>query len=391
MTGGLDAEFVLPTGTVAFLLTDVEGSTQLWASEPDHMQRAIERHRAILEDAISARGGVCPPAQGEGDSVVAAFARPSDAVLATRDAQRALVSEPWSTSRPVRVRMAVHAGEARFVDDGNYAGQAIIRTAQLRAIAHGGQVLVSAAVRDLTIDQLGVEVDLVDLGEHRLRNLARPEHVYQLAGAGLLDGFASLRSLDAHPNNLPVQLSTFVGRGAEIDAVARLVESSRLVTITGAGGAGKTRLAQRVAAEVLDGFADGTWWVELAELRDTATLPATIASAVGSQGSVGDDTVDALVDRLVDRDVLVVLDNCEHVISGVAHLVDRLLRRASGVTVLTTSREPLELDGEVTWRIPPLSVPAAGGEPLAVTALSQFDSVQLFLDRARARRVRTSG
>lgn len=384
---GAGTEFALPSGTVAFLLTDVEGSTRLWEAEPDLMHAAMERHRAILDEAISAHGGVCPPAQGEGDSMVAAFARPSDAVLAARDAQRGLVSESWPTSTPLRVRMAVHAGEARFADDGNYAGQAIIRTARLRAIAHGGQVVVSAAARDLTVDHLGEEVELLDLGEHRLRDLARPERVYQLTGPDLLVDFPALLSLDAHPNNLPVQLSTFIGRLAEIDDVARLVSGSRLVTITGPGGAGKTRLAQRVAAEALAGFADGAWWVELAEIRDPAIVAATIATAVGVKADVGEDAVDALADRLAGRRLLVVLDNCEHVIDSVARIVDRLLRRAADVSVLATSREALAVDGEVTWRIPPLSVPAPGvqsGRP--VSALSQYDSVQLFLDRARSAR-----
>jgi predicted ATPase/class 3 adenylate cyclase/DNA-binding CsgD family transcriptional regulator len=380
-------DFALPSGTVAFLLTDVEGSTRLWETEPEQMSRAMERHRAILDEAVAARGGVCPPAQGEGDSIVAAFARPSDAVLAARDAQCALVAEAWPTAQPVQVRMAVHAGEARFADDGNYAGQAIIRTARLRAIAHGGQVLVSAAARDLTIDHLGDEVQLLDMGEHRLRDLARPERVYQLLGRGMLDNFPPLLSLDSHPNNLPLQLSSFVGRLVEIDDVTRLVLGNRLVTVTGSGGAGKTRLAQRVAAEALVNFADGAWWVELADVRDPAILAPTIASAVGLKADVGESAVDELANRLTGRRLLLVLDNCEHLIDPVARLVDRLLRRAAGVSVLATSREPLAVDGEVTWRIPPLSVPAPSGDARRpVSALSQYDSVSLFLDRARGAR-----
>ena len=387
MAGAGLTEFALPSGTVAFLLTDVEGSTRLWEAQPEEMGSAMERHRMILDEAVAAHGGVCPPAQGEGDSIVAAFARPSDAVLAARDAQCALVAEPWPTQQPLRVRMAVHAGEARFADDGNYAGQAIIRTARLRAIAHGGQVLVSAAARDLTIDHLGDQVQLQDLGDHRLRDLARPERVYQLVGGGMLNEFPALMSLDSHPNNLPVQLSSFIGRLVEIEDVTRLVSGNRLVTITGSGGAGKTRLAQRVAAEALADFADGAWWVELAEVRDRGILVATIAAALGLQTDVSEGAVDELAARLSDRRLLIVLDNCEHVIDPIARLVDRLLRRAPGVSVLATSREPLTVDGEVTWRIPPLSVPVPNsdaGRP--VSALSQYDSVSLFLDRARGAR-----
>ncbi|MDP1807450.1 MAG: hypothetical protein Q8K72_19895, partial [Acidimicrobiales bacterium] len=384
MTGPDEAGgFALPAGTVAFLLTDVEGSTRAWEAEPDAMAAAMDRHNAILDAAVSAHGGVCPPAQGEGDSIVAAFARPSDAVLAARDAQVALVAEAWPTSVPLRVRMAVHAGEARFIDDGNYAGQAIIRTARLRAITHGGQVLVSAPARDLTVDHLGDAVAFRDLGEHRLRDLARPERVYQLEGTGLLDAFAPLQSLDAHPHNLPVQLSTFIGRVAEIATVAGLLGSNRLVTVAGAGGGGKTRLAQHVAAEVLERFADGVWWVELAEIADPAVIAATISTAVGVKGEIGDGALDALAERLGDRRSLLVLDNCEHLVAPVAALVDHVLRRCPGIVVLATSREPLEVAGEIAWRIPPLGIPTENGRT-PIGALPQFDSVRLFVERARA-------
>lgn len=276
--------FVLPTGTVAFLLTDVEGSTRAWESEPDAMAEAMSRHDAILDEAVSARGGVRPLAQGEGDSIVAAFPRASDAVLAALDAQRALVTAPWPTTSPLRVRMAVHAGEARTLDDGTYAGQAIIRTARLRGIAHGGQVLVSQPAHDLTVDHLGDQVRLIDLGEHRLRDLARPERVFQLAGPGLLDGFEPLSSLDAHRHNLPVQLSTFIGRMDEITTVARLLETERLVTIVGVGGAGKTRLAQQVAAEVVGRHVDGLggWSWPRSATRTSSSRPSPGPSAYGA-------------------------------------------------------------------------------------------------------------
>lgn len=381
-----DAErFALPTGTVAFLLTDVEGSTLRWEAEPDQMAAAMDRHNALLDEVVSAHGGVCPPAQGEGDSIVAAFPRASDAVLAAVAAQRLLADQAWPTSPPLLVRMAVHAGEARFVDDGNYAGHAIIRTARLRAIAQGGQVLVSASAHDLTVDQLGDAVGFRDLGEHRLRDLARPERVWQLVGDGLIDEFEPLQSLDAHPHNLPVQLSTFVGRSEEIATVARLVGTERLVTVTGAGGAGKTRLAQRVAADVLDTLDAGAWWVELAELTDVDQVPGAIARATGVKAEVGDDELDALVERLAGKRLLV-LDNCEHIVAGVAALVDLLLRRCPDLRLLATSREPLGVDGELTWRIPPLGVPPTGdggGGAAAVAALQHYDAVRLFVDRAQ--------
>lgn len=380
---GDGAAFALPTGTVAFLLTDIEGSTRAWEAEPDAMAAALDRHNQILDAAVSAYGGVCPPAQGEGDSIVAAFARASDAVLAATQAHVALHAEAWPTASPIRVRMAIHAGEARFVDDGNYAGHAIIRTARLRGVAQGGQVLVSASAHDLTVDQLGDAVAFRDLGEHRLKDLARPERVWQLTGPGLLDDFEPLRSLDAHPHNLPVELSTYVGRVEEARTLVRLMATERLVTITGAGGAGKTRLAQRVAAELLESLAAGAWWIELAPLTELGQIPGAIARATGTKGEVGEEAIDALVERLAGPRLLV-LDNCEHLVAGVAELVDVLLRRCPDLRVLATSREPLAVDGELAWRIPPLGVPPTANETTSsIEVLRQYDAVRLFLDRAQ--------
>jgi class 3 adenylate cyclase len=243
--------FMLPAGTVTFLLTDIVSSTRLWELDVEAMQAAVTRYYEILDIAVSAHGGVRPLEQGEGDSVVAAFARASDAVLAALDAQLGLRAESWPTVEPVLVRMAVHTGEARLRDSNNYAGPAIIRTARLRSIAHGGQVVVSSATRDLTIDGLGDEMALADLGSHRLKDLGRPERVYQLVHPRLPARFPPLRSVDAVPNNLPTQLSTFIGRVAETLSVVELVEGNRLVTVTGSGGSGKSRLAQRVAVELL--------------------------------------------------------------------------------------------------------------------------------------------
>ena len=375
--------FVLPTGTVAFLLTDVEASTQKWEAEPDAMADAMERHEAILDAAVSAHGGVRPAAQGEGDSIVAAFSRGSDAVLAAAEAQRALTAQPWPTSTPLLVRMAVHAGEARTATDGNYAGQAIIRTARLRGIANGGQILVSEPARDLVVDHLGDRMTLVDLGEHRLRDLARPERVFQVTGSGLSEDFPPLKSLDALRHNLPVQLSSFVGRVDEVATVADLIGANRLVTIVGGGGSGKTRLALQVAAELADRSQDGTWWVELADVRDPDLVVGTIASAIGVRSEMGAGAADAFAHVLEELDMLLVLDNCEHLVGAVAQAVGTLLRGCPHVHVLATSREPLELPGEIAWRIPAMTCPAPDAAPLALAALSQFDSVRLFLDRAQ--------
>ena len=373
--------FALPAGTVTFLLTDVESSTKMWELESAAMADAIARHYELLDAAISSHGGVRPLEQGEGDSVVAAFSRASDAVLAALDAQRALFEEPWPTPSPLKVRMAVHTGEARLRDERNYAGQAVIRTARLRAIAHGGQVVISSAARDLVIDHLGDDVTLVDLGVHRLKDLARPEHVWQLAHADLSADFPPLRSLDAVPNNLPVTLSSFIGRFDDIVTVVGLLVDNRLITLTGSGGAGKTRLAQQVAAEVAERYPDGVWWVDLVGLTNPALVPSAISRATMVPEDPGDPLV-GIAERLSEKSMLLVLDNCEHLLDGCADVAAALLASCSDVTVLATSRAPLNVPGELSWRVPPLALPArdAGHEPVAV--LSQYDAVRLFADRA---------
>ena len=377
------AAFSLPVGTVAFLLTDVEGSTLSWEAEPVEMTDAIARHYEVLDRVVTAHRGVRPQEQGEGDSIVAAFSRASDAVLAAWDAQRALAIEVWPTSRPLRVRMAVHAGEAQFRGALNYAGAAITRTARLRAIGHGGQVLVSQAARDLSLDQLGDQVTFVDLGSHRLKDLARPEHVWQLGGEGLSDTFPSLRSLDAVPNNLPSMSSSFVGRVADVATVLRLVRSERLVSVTGSGGAGKTRLALAVAAEAIDQFGDGVWWVELAARQRGDAVAAAIGEVIGVVDDASVEPTQRLCRCVGAGAPLLVLDNAEHLVDDVARLVHELLARCPHVVVLVTSRRALEVPGEVTWRVPPLTLPSSSDVPVEIIALSQFDAVHLFLDRAR--------
>lgn len=375
----------LPAGTVSFLLTDIEGSTQKWQLASDAMASAVARHYEILDAAIAAHGGVRPEEQGEGDSIVAAFSRASDAVSAALDAQRALQSEPWPTLTPIAVRMAIHTGEARLRDEANYIGMAIIRTARLRSLARGGQVLVSAASRDLALDQLGDQISLKDLGEHRLKDLARPERVYQLAHPELSDNFGPLRSLDATPNNLPVRLSTFIGRVDELSTLANLIATQRMVTITGSGGAGKTRLALQAAAEQVDRFADGVWWIELAPLADARDIEIELASLLEVKLEPDRPAAQSIAQRLGDDAALLVFDNCEHVVDAAAELIDTLLQRCPNVAVLATSRGLLDLPGEITWRVPPLALPKVGAV-IPVDRLGQFDAVRLFLDRARRAR-----
>jgi predicted ATPase/DNA-binding CsgD family transcriptional regulator len=370
----------LPDGTVTFLLTDVESSTAGWESDADAMAAAIGRHYALLDEAVATHDGVRPVEQGEGDSIVAAFARASDAVLAALDAQRALTTEAWPTPGPLRVRMAIHTGEGRLRDEGNYAGHAIIRAARLRAIAHGGQIVLSSTTRDLVLDDLAEDLGLVDLGLHRLKDLERPEHVWQLLHPELPADFPPLRSLSTVPNNLPVALSSFIGRFDAIDTVARLVYDNRLVTLTGPGGAGKTRLAQQVAAETLDAFPDGVWWVDLADVRDPELVPSAISRAAMLPEDPA-DRLGGLLRRLGPHRSLVVVDNCEHLVDACADVTTSILAASAGVAVLATSRAPLSVPGEISWQVPPMSVPT-GGTPTDLGTATRSDAVRLFADRA---------
>ncbi|HUP74659.1 MAG TPA: LuxR C-terminal-related transcriptional regulator [Acidimicrobiales bacterium] len=381
----IGAHLHLPAGTVTFLLTDIDGSTSLWEAEPTEMAASVARHYEIIDAVVAAAGGVRPVEQGDGESAVAAFGRPSDAIAAAAAMQQALHVEPWPTSQPLRVRVAIHTGEARLRNAGNYMGEAIIRTARLRAVAHGGQVLVSAPAHAVAVDRVGTQFAFRDLGVHRLKDLARPEHVFQLCGPGLEEDFPELRSLDRHLNNLPMQLSPFIGRADEITTVAKLLAQHRLVTLCGSGGVGKTRLAQQVAAEEIEQYPDGVWWAELAELTEPASVGPTLAQVMGLADRADSDVWEALARLIGDRSMLVVLDNCEHVVEEVATGVDRLLRACAGLTVLATSRASLDVPGELTWRVPPLRLPDEH-ERVTLDALAQSDAMSLFADRAaRAR------
>lgn len=373
--------FALPAGTVTFLLTDIEGSTRLWETARDAMPRAVARHYEILDEAIARHGGARPVEQGEGDSVVAAFTRAADALAAALEAQRALLREEWPEGTELRVRMALHTGDARLRDEGNYFGAAVNRCARLRAIAHGGHVLLSRATHELVEDGLPDGVELVDLGVHRLRDLGRPEHVFALAHPDLPAVAEPLRSLDALPNNLPVELSSFVGRVRELAEVSEALAATRALTLTGAGGCGKTRLALQAAADSLDRYPDGAWWVELAPLTDPQLLGDAVATAVGVRPLPGQTPIDATVAHLANKRALVVLDNCEHLLEPSAQLAESLLRGCPDLTVLVTSREPLGLPGETSWLVPPLSLPAERA-PEPTESLAQSDAVRLFIERA---------
>jgi predicted ATPase/class 3 adenylate cyclase len=349
-----------PTGTVTFLFTDIEGSTRLWEDAPTEMRAALARHDDALRSAIEAHGGYVFSTGGDG--FAAAFSRAGDAVAAALDAQAALSDSEWPTPSLVRVRMGLNTGEVEE-RDGDYFGPAVNRAARIMAAGHGGQVLVSAATA-----AVAGGAGLVDLGEHAFAGLAAPERVFQLGPAH----FPPLRSIGSVPSNLPVDLSVFVGRERELASVAGLLRSARVVTLTGVGGVGKTRLAVQVAGGMVDEFPGGAFFVELAPLIDPMLVASTVASAVGAAPSPGADPTEVVCRFLAQRRALIVLDNCEHVIDAAAALAGRLVSAAPRARVLATSREPLNVKGESAWRVPSLTVEEDG---------VPGDAVALFVER----------
>jgi len=366
----------LLTGTVTFVFADLEGSTRLWEEHPEAMKAALSRHDAILRAAIEAHGGHV--VKSTGDGCLAGFGTAMDALEATVEAQRALKAEVWGETGALRVRMGVHTGEAEY-RDGDYFGPALNRAARLTATAHGGQVVVSQATEGVVRDALAGGIDLQDLGEHRLRDLSRSERVFQLTHADLPAQFAPLRSLDALPGNLPLQPTEFVGRDEELVDVVAALGAARLVTLTGVGGVGKTRLALQGAAQLVPDYREGVWLCELGSLVEPDAVPETIASALDVQARPGQTMADTLLDFLRSKQLLLVLDNCEHLLDAVAQLVERIERDCPEVTVLATSREGLGLRGEQMLAVRSLGLPAPTD---GFDRVVQADALRLFAARA---------
>ncbi|TAH52462.1 MAG: adenylate/guanylate cyclase domain-containing protein [Chloroflexota bacterium] len=398
---------MLPSGTVTFLFTDIEGSTKLWQQFPDAMPAALARHHEILNSTIQAHNGYV--FQIIGDAFCAAFATAFDGLDAALDAQRALRDEGWGETSAIRVRMALHTGTAEvrageFTSGEYVSGITLSRAARLLSAGHGGQILLSSPAAELVREQLPQNTALLDMGAQRLKDLVQPQQIFQILAPDLPQDFPALKTLDALPNNLPIHLTSFVGREKEIAQIVDLLtadsrpqtaenESSvrrsssvvRLLTLTGAGGSGKTRLSLQVAAEVIEEFEKGAWFVELAPIADASLVPNAVMSAFELREEAARAPLDALTDFLRAKKLLLILDNCEHLIEACAQLAHHLLTHCPHLKILATSREALGVAGEVTYSVPPLGIPddrrqTADDEYTA--RVTQYDAVKLFIERA---------
>jgi len=365
------------SGTLTFVFTDIEGSTRLWDQFPAAMASALARHDGMVRDIISQKGHVF---KAMGDSVCAVFESPREAMIAAADVQRAIAKEDWGEIGPIKIRIGMHTGEAERRDN-DYFGPSLNRVARILSTGHGGQVLLSQATYELVRDNLPSGVELRSLGEHRLRDLERPESVYQLVAEGLASDFAPLKSLSELPNNLPLQVTSFVGREKELTEVQELIKKNRLVTLTGSGGTGKTRLSLQAAAGLIPEFEDGVWLVELAPLTEPDLVPQTVAAALKVREEPGRPLLETLISHLKDKKILLLLDNCEHLLDAAARLADAIGKQCPRTHLVATSREPLAIQGEQVYRVPSLSTPDPKKKESA-ESLNTYEAVRLFIDRA---------
>ena len=377
---------ILPQGTVTFLFTDIEGSTRLVQELGPRYRDVLERHQELLRDAFRAGAEVGT----EGDSFFVAFDSATDAVVAAVEGQRALADEPWPDGRHVRVRMGLHTGQASPGADG-YVGFDVHRAARIAATGYGGQVLLSESTQALVSRDLPDGVTIRDLGPHRLKDLTVPERIFQVAVRGMEDDFPALRTLDNGRTNLPAQLTSFVGRERELSELQALARAHRLVTVIGTGGTGKTRLMIQASAGLVEEQADGVWLVELAPISDPELIVQTVARGLGIRDDPGRPLMDTVADFLRTKSMLVLLDNCEHLISSCAELAERVLSASPGVSLVATSREALGVTGEQVYQVPSLGLPEAdfeldehGARDASFEEVRGAEAVRLFVDRATA-------
>ena len=369
-----------PTGTVTFLYTDIEGSTHLWKQHSQAMVAAHARHDQILREAIESNNGYV--FQVVGDAFCAAFPSAPEAVRAAVKSQIELNAENWGEA-PIRVRMGIHTGKAEVQQDGFYRGFITLSHVQrLMSIAHGGQVLLSLSAQELLQDELPEDIQIRDLGRRQLKDWSRPEHIFQLVISGLRADFPPLSTPESFPHNLPLQLTSFIGRQRELVEVKQLLSNTRLVTLTGPGGTGKSRLALQIGEELLPSFADGVWLAELAPLIDASFLPQTIAGLFGLRELPNMPILNIVTDYLRAKQLLLILDNCEHLIESCARLSDHLLHSCPQLKIIASSREALGIAGETAYRVPSLSLP--DHDQATREAVLGFESVRLFVERASA-------
>jgi predicted ATPase/class 3 adenylate cyclase len=374
----------LPSGTLTFLFTDIESSTQLWEQYPQKMSAVMARHDELIESVVIKHGGVIVRPRGEGDSRFAVFKIATAAVTAAGEIQRCIYEENWGILSRMKVRIGIHTGEADL-RDGDYYGVAVNRCARLRSIAHGGQTLLSQTTYSLISDSLCDGISVRDLGEHKIKDVKHHQRIYQLILDGFPGDFPPLQTQNKLFTNLPAPFNSFVGRENELAELKRFITTQRLLTIYGPGGVGKTRLGIQAAAELLDFFTDGVWFVDLSPLSNPAHVANYVLSSFGAREELSYSPVQTLVDFLREKVMLLVMDNCEHILKGIVPLVQALLQGDPKLRILATSRTPLGIAGEMVWLIPPLSSPDINGE-LQIEKILQVESVRLFVDRALAAR-----
>jgi predicted ATPase/class 3 adenylate cyclase len=367
-----------PSGTVTFLFSDIVGSSRRWEGSLPAMGHAVERHESLMRDAIERHHGYV--FKTVGDEFCCAFASAADAVHAALDAQLSHIDEDFSAVDELKIRIGLHTGTAQE-RDGDYFGPTVNRVARLTSIGHGGQVLLSNATHELIKENPPRDAVFTDLGAHQLRDLTQPERVWQARAARMECDFPSLRSLAAFPNNLPLQVTSFYGREDDIQEIKGHVGDHLLVTILGAGGVGKTRLAIQSGAELLDRFDDGVWVADLAPVNEQQSMLSVVAQALGIHQSASSLDHESIVSWLKHKRLLLILDNCEHLLDPVARLVDAIGHHCSEIHMLVTSRQALAITGEKVFRLPSLAVPQSAGDDAPATAI-RFSAVALFVDRA---------